>query len=323
MRVWVGSVSGSYFVGQLASMVALLREYESLGVPFDAPDAMFGSSGGALSSTLVVSGSFRIDSIIDIVERISSSDVFVRRTLPPLISGLFLESAYLPIPDDAKLFELVSPGPFAEIQLVIGAYRTTARNTPCGYAHYFMTKSGPFIGPECRTHLCTSHTVMCNALVASCSIPHVLPPQTVSGEKYSDGGIYAASPLCDFADAMSFLDEPLGLVYFMAVDEYLRGPPIVSTLNSILAANHQKDRETAISIMNTRAAIRKTTVMIEKNKTVRDLMFVDKTKDFLAFVVARGRPIETFSLFSFARGDIKNIIMSPDIVVSVDIYRET
>lgn len=135
--------------------------------------------------------------------------------------------------------------------------------------------------------------------------------------------MYGASPLCDYSAQITYIEEPLQLIYFIAVEEYKRGTSIVATLNSLLAANHQKDRENVITIMNLRANKCGKSVTVLRDQRVDYLIQIPRTVDFAAFVVSMSPDIDKFSLFKFERGDIQKVLDSPHLKTSCEIYMVT
>ena len=206
MDLLISPVSGGYFPAQVAAMKIIYKtDYK--------PDIIGGSSGGNVANYISLLGDFSPERM-DLVLKDLSSKLFVKKwfgsPMPSELYGFFVGS-FFNSGDGGYYFvdKFTTSSCIKRVEIWTGTYNSTH-----GKARFFCNKSSDksIIGDVDvdRDILQTLDSIYCDGdinlivkvIMASASIPGVVPAQKINGEFYEDGGLYYASPAAYLTAAM-------------------------------------------------------------------------------------------------------------------------
>jgi predicted acylesterase/phospholipase RssA len=214
MNILICTVSGGNFISQIACLYQLLKAGHS-------PDVCMGSSGGSVAITSLLYSQGNFDRLRMFVEMMDCT-IFLENWLPffPYWSiGPFQGSAYK---HSTKLLEIgksiITPGLILKHETWVLTYNQSLRKP-----HLFVNKEINRLKLKPNNNnvyaLTVSDTVekYIKSILASCSIPAVLPPLEIDEEMHVDGGAYAATPLSLFTSEIK-KNKKIHLFYVMGND---------------------------------------------------------------------------------------------------------
>jgi Predicted esterase of the alpha-beta hydrolase superfamily len=218
MRVLILPVSGGSFPAQAGVLRDHLNnEYK--------PDVMLSTSGGAVISYLLASARFDNEKLTETLGHLNSN-LLLRSWWPRPLSfmpswmiGMFRGFIYQ-TGDGAKRFfnTYCSLDNVNNCEIWTGTYNQSLHK-----AHFFcnIDSEHSVINPRlfkeeaysCMplTYLNYDLEKLIKAVVASASVPTLVPPQIIDSDYYCDGGVLYASPLTPMTDVISQLQDSNGL----------------------------------------------------------------------------------------------------------------
>lgn len=244
--IMAASISGGCFPHQLSIMRKLARSGCS-------PYIALGSSGGNVSLYLCAGGKWTPCGINRIAKSLNQS-LFVEPWYPFITgwvpeslaaaAGYFKGSIYRSSNSGLQLFNsYFAPGDITNIETWVGAVNES-------------TGSIALFGNRCREHsiikgnhfdrrmfkseplkwLCGDTAKIHKAMLASSSVPAVIQPQEIDGEKYVDGGVKFASPLSPLKNEIKAIaksnDYSIHIIYVSGYD--IESDIAVTPLNNML-----------------------------------------------------------------------------------------
>ena len=303
--IFVGSVSGNFFVWQMAAMVNLERNYFLKTGTYLEPNLCMGSSGGSISLGLAIGCVWNPEHMVDRIKNIDSRDLFKSHdhvTNFPLFSCMRFGTIYRTVDNINLLTEkfLPIPSTLKDVQLIIGTFCKEDQKP-----RYF-TNSIREITSENMVVL-DSHHDLIRSMVASCSIPLIMPQVTLQDKKYQDGGLYSASPIHDFSQNIMKMKQKIQLIYFGArKDPHKTDIPIVSELVNFLNSNYIKDVEIAQTILASRL---RRTVKNNSGASIQELIeFLVGADEFVAVIYPAPENSNSFSMTEFTGPELSKII---------------
>jgi predicted acylesterase/phospholipase RssA len=304
-RVFIGSVSGNFFVWQMAAIVKMEREYFKKNQTFVSPQLCMGSSGGSVSLGLAIGCVWNPDHMIDRIKNIDSGDLFKKHDhvfTSSIVSFFRFGTLFRPISNIEDLQEKFLPFPstMSNVQMIVGTYCTEDQK-PRYFSNAIREISSQNI------IIVKSHTEFIRSIVASCSIPIILPKVPIGGENFQDGGLYSASPIHDFSQQIMRISGKLQLVYFAARKTmHKTSIPIVSELVNFLNSNYIKDIELAQTILASRL---NRTVKNSSGVNMTDLIdFFDSDNEFVAVIYPIPENSNSFNMMEFSGVELSKIL---------------
>lgn len=227
MKVVAASISGGYFPHQLR----LLHELMLLGYK---PDIALGCSGGNVALYLAQAAGWDPYGLNRVARSINSR-FFVESWfpssldfIPSLAAGLFAGAAYRKSEHAIRLFNAYfTPADVVETEIWVGAI-----NEKSGSIRLFCNRSyedAIIKGKHYNLRMFKSDPLkylngnvehICQASVASSSIPLIIDPQKIDGREYVDGGTKFASPLSPLQDELTHLAEKHGGIHIIYINGY-------------------------------------------------------------------------------------------------------
>lgn len=244
MIIVILPISGGYIVNQLAAVDILLKHKLK-------PDITLGASGGAITSSLMISANYRQNNFRRIISNITSEH-FIKEWTPVMnsIIGFFQGSIYKHPDEYIPMTEVnTSTRILQETESWVQTYDKKSKKT-----HVYCTKregesiltikpkwakSSHVKGP---LYLNGNVVKYANVLKASSSIPALLPPMLIDDGKQVDGGIVYPSPLYPLMDSIKSLSkkEKLDIIYISGYNSYLdteedKGDTILDTFTETIS----------------------------------------------------------------------------------------
>ena len=222
MDIVVAPISGQNFVNQLAAYMNLL-EFEY------CPKITLSSSGGAVVSSLVLSAQYDLTQLARNVHEVNSSR-FVSSWVPECVDfipswivGLFQGSLYKHAPDNF-FKKFMVPKILKDHEVWVMAYSLEDK----GPAMFCSTSHENSILQRCKRECKVSRSKLFyyldgdvqtfgDAVMASSSIPTVVPCKVIDGKEYADGGMIYASPFTPFREQIEQI-ESFHIVYLSCID---------------------------------------------------------------------------------------------------------
>lgn len=223
----VAPVSGGRFPRQLA----IIRELTKMGYE---PTLVLCSSGGNVANYLAMAAHW--DPVgIDRVVRSICSKHFVKSWfpsamdwIPSMVAGFFLGAIYKSSDKATDVFQayftpenIIKPevwmGTINQRTSAVGLFCNKAKGTSIIKGDKFDTNM--FKCEELK-YLDGDVNMICKCSIASSSIPTVVEPQEIYGEKYIDGGTKFASPAALFCDELCNIRDNEGGIHIMYVNGY-------------------------------------------------------------------------------------------------------
>lgn len=259
LTVYILPVSGGGFVAQLGQLAAISGM---------RPDAVFACSGGNVSAYLSMAGSWEREGIFSSMKTMSS-DLFVRRWLGPLPSGIVF-----PITGslydrgsglDSAMSSLFTTESSKRTEIWTGAYDNLARSgqlfTNVGESIFDeeLVKEGcSFVGCLPPIYMNGDLKLISEVCYSSAAMPFFTQPGNIQGRAYSDGGCMFSSPLMGLSPALIKKARSeslkLRLIYFEPydMDTYFDDVVLYGEFISILLHSAMiKDRSDAIEVIRT------------------------------------------------------------------------
>jgi len=227
MKVIVAPISGGCFPHQLDFLWLLML----LGYN---PDLCLGCSGGNVALFLALAAGWCPHGLKRVARSLHSR-FFVESWfpssldfVPSLAAGFFAGAAYKKSGHAIKLFNTYfTPADIIEKEIWVGAIneRSGSIRLFCNRSyedaiikgkHYDlrMFKSEPL------KYLDGNVEQICQASVASSSIPLIIDPQRIDGKEYVDGGTKFASPLSPFQEELTHLAIKHGGIHIVYINGY-------------------------------------------------------------------------------------------------------
>lgn len=223
MHIMVFPVSGNFFPVQLGLLSRLIES------GYD-PDLMLGTSGGAVCCILGLGSDWSVEGIHRLIKYLSPS-LFLRNWWPKTLSfmpswvlGFFRGSVYNSGTDAKEYFDnFLSRDALTQKEIWVGVTNQTQER-----AQFFcnLNRSQSCIDESCfDSHLKIGQKTLCeslryangdmnlikDAIVASASIPTLVPSKKIGDDQYVDGGLFFASPLTPMKDCLEDLEDENGL----------------------------------------------------------------------------------------------------------------
>ncbi len=226
MLVLVLPISGGGFTAQLAA-IQLLSRYKM------EYDIVLAASGGNVAAYIAMAADWE-ENGIERVAKMISSDMFVSRWLPrwtpSMLYGFFCGSIYNSGSGCYTIYdELYTPSTIKKTEIWTGTFNST-QSRPCFFCNKardesILNRKKMNLGIiECMNpvYLNGDVGILAKATMASASIPTFVPPVVIEGERYSDGGLYFASPLTVMKEAIceraETTDSKLHMIYMTGRD---------------------------------------------------------------------------------------------------------
>lgn len=249
MDIVIAPISGQHFVNQIAAYLNLLKyKYK--------PQVTLSASGGAVTSTMAMISNYDYNSMIRNVSEVNSSR-FVSSWVPEFIDfipsgvvGIFQGSLYKHS-DDVSMRDFIKPVTLRDHEIWIMAYclnnKAPALFCSTSSEKSFLqscsqecsinqSKIFQFLNGDVKTYY--------DAMIASSSVPTVVPYKEINKKYYADGGMIYASPFIPFRNQIETL-ESFHLLYINGRDldagEHSTVNPDYTTL-----VNTTEDTTTAI-----------------------------------------------------------------------------
>lgn len=211
-NILVAPISGIRFVNQLTAMLYISKSNYK-------PDIILSASGGAVSSTVAISSNFEPDKILRNSQSLTS-DFFVRSWVPDFLDvipswfvGIFQGSLYNHSNCYKKLFsEFLVESMLKDVEMWILSYNISDKIASL----FCSTSEEKAFLKQCSDN-CTLTRAnefvfldgdvekFSDCVIASSSVPTIVPPKKIESSYYSDGGIMYASPFVPFRDQISEL----------------------------------------------------------------------------------------------------------------------
>jgi predicted acylesterase/phospholipase RssA len=195
-QTYIIPVSGDHFPLQLASIYMLTKALESENVERVKPKVILGSSGGVVASTIAMSGAWTTRGIRRVIKNMYGARIFRSISYGDIIPINLLVSgtAYTYALDVDHILENLITGNYLlkDTELIIGTYDLDNDS----YLNFSSKhKEESEYKTEDRLSFCDSErTKLLNPLLATFSLPYILPPINHLDHILVDGGIYSPSP---------------------------------------------------------------------------------------------------------------------------------
>ena len=244
------------------AQVGVLRAMEEVGLK---PAEVVGTSAGALVGALVASG-LSYEEIVPRVFAVGRHEVAALARWTVLARGLSAPSVLKPQPVRSLLARLLPVHAFAALRIPL---RVTAVDADTGELVVF--------GAGGRSD-CT----VVEAVTASMSLPVYLPPATVGGRRYVDGGLLSVLPL----DVAALI--PADVVVAVDVGPVAAAPPAGTQLGPALLAAHDRAMAVVMAAQRARAVAewraagrRPPLVLVEPDVDPHGTFAFDRTAEFI------------------------------------------
>jgi len=244
------------------AQVGVLRAMEEVGLK---PAEVVGTSAGALVGALVASG-LSYEEIVPRVFAVGRHELAALARWTVLARGLSAPSVLKPQPVRSLLARLLPVHAFAALRIPL---RVTAVDADTGELVVF--------GAGGRSD-CT----VVEAVTASMSLPVYLPPATVGGRRYVDGGLLSVLPL----DVAALI--PADVVVAVDVGPVAAAPPAGTQLGPALLAAHDRAMAVVMAAQRARAVAewraagrRPPLVLVEPDVDPHGTFAFDRTAEFI------------------------------------------
>lgn len=250
----VAPISGTRLVNQLTALYKLTQHGYK-------PDLILAASGGAVTSSIAISAGWD-PAQFKRSAQVLSSEAFVKSWVPEFMDmvpswfvGIFQGSLYDHSKCYPKMFEqLMVKAMLKDIEMWILAYNVTEKMA----ALFCSTSEEKSILKRCHLNCSLTRSTefeyldgdvkkFGDAVVASSSVPAVVPAKEIDKKYYSDGGIMYASAFVPFRDQISNLDS----FHIMYINGYDLDDDDVSSINpSNRSIVNTADRTTVALVRN-------------------------------------------------------------------------
>lgn len=223
-NILIAPISGINFINQLTSYLNLC-DYDF------RPDICLCASGGALTTTIAIVSDFDATAFKRNVQEINSCE-FVSSWVPECVDfipswivGFFQGALYKhSITYPHKFRKFVVPPFLRDNELWVMAYSMDEKRA----ALFCSTSEEKAFLQRCHhgcsiiqsnlfTFLDGDVDTFADAVIASSSVPTIVPPKLIEGKYYADGGIVYASPFTPFRNQIEDL-ESFHLIYVNGSD---------------------------------------------------------------------------------------------------------
>jgi len=245
--------------------MAQVGVYRALGELGVRPVEIVATSAGALVGALIASG-LSYEAIVPRVFGIGRRELRALARLSVLVHGLSSPSVLKPQPLRALVTRLLPVQDFEALRIPL---RLTAVDVDSGELVVF----GAAGNSECP---------LVDAVLASLALPLYLPPVTIAGRRYMDGGLLQVLPL-EVAERI-----PADLVVAVDVGPVRQAPPPSVPRGPALLAAHDRAMAVAMADQRSRAveawrrdARRAPLVLIEPAVDPYGTFAFDRTADFI------------------------------------------
>lgn len=223
-EIIIAPISGTRLINQLAALVNVC-EYDY------KPDIILSASGGAVTTSLAAVSNFDLSSFKRNVQELNSGE-FISSWIPECLAfvpswivGFFQGSLYRHSRTYHAMFrKLAVPVTLKEYEVWVMAYNLDEKKP----ALFCSTSEEKAFLKECFEncsiirsdifqYLNGNVDTFADAVIASSSIPTVVPPLCIKDKLYEDGGVVYASPFTPFRDQIEDL-ESFHLMYINGID---------------------------------------------------------------------------------------------------------